>query len=367
VYSICQPTAGTNAKYYSYIVREMARTQWIAALAKGIRERSTDFRFDGFANQSVPLPPPAEQSAMVRFLDHVDRHIRRCIRAKQMLIALLNEQKQTIIQRAVTSGLDSDVPLKPSGLTWLGDLPKHWEVVSLRYLATKFGSGITPRGGAAIYQETGIPFLRSQNIHFDGLRLQGVARISSSLHEELRGTHVRSGDVLLNITGASIGRVCAVPHGFDEANVNQHVCIIRPITRRIVPRFLSACLSTSFMQRLIRTEQNGASREGLTLQAIRGFKIILPPLEEQERIVDRIREQTQEIVDANKRTEHEVALLREYRIRLFADVVTGKLDVREAAAELPKDSAAAEPLEDIEPLGEPENSDLEVAAEEVDA
>ena len=106
VYSVCEPAPGANAHYYSYVVREMARSEWILALAKGIRERSTDFRFGEFASQPVPLPPLDEQAAIVRFLDHADRRIRRYIAAKKKLIALLNEQKQAIIDRAVTRGLD---------------------------------------------------------------------------------------------------------------------------------------------------------------------------------------------------------------------------------------------------------------------
>ena len=106
----------------------MSRAQWILALAKGIRERSTDFRYEMFGNQFVPLPPPDEQAAIVRFLDHANRKIDGFIRAKRKLIGLLNEQKQAIIHRAVTRGLHPDVPLKPSGIPWLGDIPKHWEI-----------------------------------------------------------------------------------------------------------------------------------------------------------------------------------------------------------------------------------------------
>ena len=115
VYSVCEPGPTANSHYYAYVVREMARSQWIQALAKGIRERSTDFRFDEFASQQLPLPPLSEQAAIVRFFKHADRRIRRSIGAKQKLIALLgNQQKQAIIHRAVTRGLDPNVPVRPS-------------------------------------------------------------------------------------------------------------------------------------------------------------------------------------------------------------------------------------------------------------
>ena len=131
VYAVCQPKKNVNAHYYAHIVREMARSQWILALSKGIRERSTDFRYDTFGKQVVPLPPLEEQEAIVKFLDYANGKLDRAIRAKRKTIALLNEQKQAIIHRAVTRGLDTSVPLKPSGIPWLGDIPAHWELLPL--------------------------------------------------------------------------------------------------------------------------------------------------------------------------------------------------------------------------------------------
>ena len=350
VYSVCKPEQQVNAYFYAHTLREMARNQWIQALAKGIRERSSDFRYTDFALQLVPLPPLAEQTAIVRYLDHVDRRIQRYIRAKQKLIELLEEQKQAVIHQAVTKGLDPDIRLKPSGVPWLGDVPAHWGVIPLGQLATKFGSGVTPRGGGTVYQKTGVPFLRSQNIHFEGLVLEDVARITPSLHHSLSGTHVVPGDVLLNITGASIGRVCSVPEDFSEGNVSQHVCIIRPKNSRLIPEFLAAFLSTPFMQREIRFEQNGASREGLTLRSIRSFKITVPPISEQQRILAEIRVQDGRLRPAIRRARRQIDLLREYRTRLIADVVTGKLDVREAAANLPNENDGDDPLDVVDDI-----------------
>ena len=297
-----------------------------------------------FLRAKIALPPKPEQQAIVRYLDYVDRRIRRHVSAKRKLIALLEEEKQAIVNRAVTRGLDPNVRLKPSGVEWLGDVPEHWGVRRLGYLATKFGSGITPRGGATVYQESGVPFLRSQNIHFDGLRMQGVARIPPSLHEELSGSHVEPGDVLLNITGASIGRACSVPGNLAEGNVNQHVCIIRPRRNHLHPNLLAAYLSTPMMQREIQYEQSGASREGLTLHSIRNFKVVVPPLREQTAIVEYLDNATADIDTAITRARRQIDLVQEYRTRLIADVVTGKLDVREAAAQLPDEDDEAEPI-----------------------
>ena len=320
-------------RYLERLLRSKPAIDVINASTFGAKMPRADWQFIG--DMRIPLPPTDEQAAIVRYLDYVDRRARRYLAAKWKLIALLEEERQAVIHHAVTRGLDPNVPLKPSGVEWLGDIPAHWEVVRLSFLSSKFGSGITPRGGAATYQEHGIPFLRSQNVHFNGLRLNDVARISPKLHEELSGTHVKPGDVLLNITGASIGRVCSVPSTFREGNVNQHVCIIRPIPSRLVSGLLSSFLSTPMIQREIQQEQSGASREGLTLQSIRNFWIVAPPISEQAAIVEYLDIATTNIDTAMSRAHRQIELLEEYRTRLIADVVTGKLDVRAAAAALP--------------------------------
>ena len=186
----------------------------------GIQNLDSGMYFD----TQVGFPPPVEQEAIATYLDRETERIDALVEKKRRLIERLQEYRTALITRTVTRGLPPEAAraaglhpsprLKPPGVEWLGDVPEHWELLPLSYLATKFGSGITPRGGATIYQDTGVPFLRSQNIHFDGLRIQDVARIAPSLHRELATSHVEPRDVLLNITGASIGRVCSVPDDF---------------------------------------------------------------------------------------------------------------------------------------------------------
>ena len=335
-YSVFEPIEKCDLRFYEYLFKTQEMVGQFAQHSKGIGTGFNRLYTESFGSIFAVAPPLDEQRAIARCLDYVDGQIKQYVRAKERLIELLEEQKRAVINQAVTRGMDPDVPLKPSGVEWLGDVPAHWEVRRLKFLATKFGSGVTPRGGAAVYKETGIPLLRSQNVHFDGLRLHGVARIDPKLHDELSASHVMSGDVLLNITGASIGRTCAVPEGFEDGNVNQHVCIIRPRRDVISSAFLTAFLSTSFIQRRIRNELGGASREGLTLQSIRDFEVLIPPLDEQHRITDYIRRSSESLGMCN-RTLKQIELVNEYRTRLISDVVTGKLDVRDAGANLPED------------------------------
>lgn len=159
-----------------------------------------------------------------------------------------------------------------------------WPVDRIKDHAWKIGSGITPSGGAASYLDAGIPLLRSQNVHFDGLRLDDVAYIAEETHREMRGTKLRARDVLLNITGASIGRCAFVPDGFGEGNVNQHVCIIRPAAK-LTYKFLTYCLSAPWGQDQIFSSFTGASRQGLGQRDLGEIQVPLPPLPEQQRIV----------------------------------------------------------------------------------
>ncbi len=158
-----------------------------------------------------------------------------------------------------------------------------WPVARIKDHVSKIGSGVTPSGGAASYLDAGVPLLRSQNVHFDGLRLDDVAFIAAETHDEMSGTKLKARDVLLNITGASIGRCAFVPDSFGEGNVNQHVCIIRP-TARLDHRFLTYCLSAHWGQDQVFSSFTGASRQGLGQRDLGAIQVPLPPLPQQQRI-----------------------------------------------------------------------------------
>lgn len=164
------------------------------------------------------------------------------------------------------------------------ELPSEWEWVRLGNHVIKIGSGVTPRGGESVYQNAGIPLIRSQNVHMQSFSREGLVYISSSEDENMAQSRVMQNDVLLNITGASIGRACLVPDEVCPANVNQHVSIIR-CDASINPRFLVAYLASNHVQRYIMGSQAGATRQALTKSMIEDFMVPLPPPAEQKRIV----------------------------------------------------------------------------------
>ncbi len=160
-----------------------------------------------------------------------------------------------------------------------------FDTVPLWLLASKIGSGKTPSGGAATYRSSGVTFLRSQNVHFDGLRLDDVVFVDRATHVEMFGTRVQTDDVLLNITGASIGRVARVHSGVGDANVNQHVCIIRPVPG-VDARFLTYALASQPVQRQISLMQVGGNREGLNFEQVGHLRVPDVEASEQRRIAD---------------------------------------------------------------------------------
>lgn len=181
----------------------------------------------------------------------------------------------------------------------LKTLPKGWAWCRLGEICIKIGSGSTPRGGKNVYSFSGIPFLRSQNILDDGINLRDVAYISEDIHKSMSSTEVHPKDILLNITGASLGRCALVSDTFPPANVSQHVTIIRLIDERL--RFyIHKLLLSPMIQSMIWTRQVGMAREGLPKGTLQQFEIPLPPLDEQKRIVAALDELLPKVAEYQK-------------------------------------------------------------------
>jgi type I restriction enzyme S subunit len=286
----------------------------------------------GTKNIRVLVPSPDEQRSIAEFLDRKTGQIDELIGKKKELIQKLTEQRSALITAAVTGKLQSEIgnqksPMVDSGVSWFGEIPEHWDVRRLKFSVSKVGSGVTPSGGASSYQPSGIPLLRSQNIHFNGLRLDDVAFIDEAVHESMDNSQVFAGDVLLNITGASIGRCYFFDGTLGEANVNQHVCIIRP-EPGLLMRYLHYALWSDIGQLQIQIEQSGSGREGLNFAVLKNFIFPITGKDEQQAIVDYLDEKTGKIDGLIRKTETAIQTLEEYRTALITAAVTGKIDVR---------------------------------------
>lgn len=282
---------------------------------------------DDINNSNLPFPPLSEQTQIAAFLDHKTDLIDALIAKKEALIEKLKLQRQAIINEAVTKGLDPKAKMKDSGIEWLGEIPEEWDLATLRYMTHKVGSGVTPKGGAEVYSDEGVIFVRSQNVHFEGLRLDDVSFVSEEIHNSMSGSKVLYNDVLLNITGASIGRCCKVDID-EEMNVNQHVCIIRP-KENIDSDYLNFVLQSEIGQIQIKLGTTGGNREGLTFEAIKDFIIPIIPLNEQHSIVNFIRNSSSQLGTTISKILDQIQKLKHYRQSLISEAVTGKIDVRE--------------------------------------
>ncbi len=220
---------------------------------------------------------------------------------------------------------DSYDKYKESGVSWLGKIPAHWDCVKIKHFTYKVGSGVTPTGGSENYPDEGILFIRSQNVHFDGLKLDDAAFIYEETHNEMSKTAIKYDDVLLNITGASIGRCCVFKEVKTPANVNQHVCILRP-TKSLCPDWLSSVLGSKVGQNQIWMSHNGSSREGLNFADLKAFSIPLPPKDEQITIANFLDEKTAHIDGLIEKKRKLLKLLAERRAAIITNAVTKGLN-----------------------------------------
>jgi type I restriction enzyme S subunit len=310
--------------YFYYFVTGNERHLLVDWMKEGTTVESIELEY--LYRFPLNVPPLPEQEEIVRYLDTKTQEIDQLVSITQKKIDLLKERRSSLINEVVTKGLNPNVELKDSGVEWIGEIPRHWVVSGLGFQTMKIGSGSTPRGGSEVYVESGIPFIRSQNVHFDGLRLEDVSYIDEETHGSMRGSQVLLNDVLLNITGGSIGRCCVVKEVDVEMNVNQHVCIIRT-KDSLNSHFLNYILSSEVGQTQVTYNVSGGNREGLTGEGIRGFKVTLPPLPEQEEIVRYLDTKTQEIDQLVSIEEKRIETLKEYRQCLISEVVTGKVKV----------------------------------------
>ena len=305
----------------------------------------------------LPLAPLPEQSAIVRFLDHADRRIRRYIHAKQKLVKLLEEQKQALIHQIVTRGLDPNVRLKPSGVEWLGDVPEHWEIHQLGRVG-RFFKGV---GGTKEDEvPSGVPCVRYGDLY---MQHQYFIRESRSLVSEQRAvdyTPIQYGDVLFAGSGETIEEI-----GKSAVNlISRHACcggdvIIFRSQIEVDASFLG--YATDCPQ---AAHQKSLMGRGVTVMHIYGDElkyvwVAIPPLHEQAASARYLDKTTADVDTAIDRARRQIELLREYRPRLIADVVTGKLDVREAAASLLEEADERDPLDEGVPLESAEELAME--------
>jgi len=259
-----RPNHKVNSEYLAHFFKSPIYWYQISGMSTGATLPGVNASKLG--SLEIPLPPLDDQKRIAAILDKADT-IRR--------------KRQQAIQLA-------DDFLRSVFLDMFGDPvtnPKGWEVKSLKELTNKLGSGSTPRGGKEAYLEEGISLIRSLNVHDNKFLHKNLAFISDKQAEKLKNVIIEKGDLLLNITGASVCRASLVDNDILPARVNQHVCIIRTKPDKILPTFLARLItSSSYKQKLMSiATAGGATREALTKQQVESLDIIVPPFEVQEK------------------------------------------------------------------------------------
>lgn len=328
-YVVARPFPSVEPRYFAALFRTGDYMAEIDSASRGIVKDRNRLYWDQFKQMQSPRPPPEEQAAIVRFLDWANGRLERAIRAKRKVIALLMEQKQAVVQRLVLRGGDSRC------------LPEHWEVRSLKAVS-QVQSGVTlgkDYGGEKTHE---YPYLRVANVQAGFVNLSEVKTIRVPPTEAMRST-LAAGDVLMTEGGDpdKLGRGCVWDEQVAQCLHQNHVFAVRPDVERLAPQFLAALLGTSYARAYFQSTAKQTTNLASTNKTKIGrLQVPLPPIAEQHKILAAVTAETRPSNAAIARLEGEIQLLREYRIRMVADIVTGQLDVRAAADRLPDDTVA---------------------------
>lgn len=295
--------------------------------------------FEDMKKLPTIIPTKYDQQKIANFLDIKTKQFDSIISRKIQLIQKLEEAKKSLISEVVTGKVkivDGEMvkrqsrEMKYSGVEWLGMIPMEWEVKKIKFISSKIGSGKTPKGGSEIYQDEGIIFLRSQNVYDSGLRLEDVVYIDKKIDKTMINTRVKYEDVLLNITGASIGRCSIYLNKIYPANVNQHVCIIRFDDKVAMKKLCLYILQSELVQRQIMSYQTGASREGLNFDEIKNISINLPKNRAEQLEIERfLSVKIKLIYNMIVKNELQIQKLKQAKQSMISEAVTGRIDLRE--------------------------------------
>jgi type I restriction enzyme S subunit len=351
--------------FVDHLLRTKPYASEYVCRSTGIRSSRLRLYPESFLDIPIICPSYDEQEQILSFLQIKDQAIRRFIRSKRRLIELLNEQKQAIIHRAVTRGLNPNVCLKPSGIDWLGDVPQHWEVLRAKAVCSEIidCKNRTPEavddGEYLVVRTTCI-----RNGQFDPY---GGYKTDKKNYQAwtARGAPC-AGDVFFT-REAPAGEACLVPER-DDLCMGQRMMYFRPDPELLDPRFLLLNIYGPLTRTYVELATNGSTVGHLRLGQVYALPILWCPLEEQKAIIKHVGSETQNIDRTRIATQREIDLLREYRTRLIADVVTGKLDVRGMELSEMDETAMLGDFDDSEEMADlAEDTDEVEVIEEEDA
>ncbi len=368
-YAVFKTLNNDNPYYLEFLFRAVPMRGLFRSESKGLGTGTSGFLrlySDRFASLTMALPPRTEQDQIVAYLRAQDAHIARFIKAKRDLIALLNEQKLQIIDRAVTRGLDPSVKLKSSGVEWLGDIPVHWEAVQLKHVADVRFSGVDKH---AHDHELPIRLCNYTDVYkYDTITEELELMRATATAVEISRLTLQAGDVIItkdSETPDDIAVPAWVPSALPGVVCGYHLGLLRPMPQKICGEFLFRALGAARVAEQFHVLATGVTRFALSKHDVKNAMIPLPPFSEQQLICRWIDAASMPLDIAISRTNDEIKLIREYRDRLIADVVTGQLDVRSWVPG-PYDVTGGDEVLTLAALGDDTESDTEIEVDDGD-
>ena len=326
-YGVYRAFPTLDARFLHLLVRSIPFQWELQVRSKGIWMSRLQLTDESFLSAPFPLPPLHEQRAIVRYLDRADDRILRYLDAQRRLVALLEEERQATINQAVTRGLDADAPLKPSGIEWLGDVPAHWEIgATKRIYEIRLGKML--QSEPRVSNDVRVPYLKAVHVQWDGVNVTDAPLMWASPREVERYS-IANGDLLV-CEGGEGGRCSILDNVPDDTIIQNALHRVRPIagwSNQFLYYVMRAISETGFFDAI----NDKATIAHFTKEKFDALRIPLPPIPEQRAIVRYLDDATAAIDAKIARARRLIELLEEYRTRLIADVVTGKLDVRDAA------------------------------------
>ena len=328
VYTVCYAkNENINHHFYSHFFRTMAQTGFINSLAKGIRVRSTEFRWNESRNVYLVEPPKADQEKIVSFLDTETARIDNLISKQEKLIELLEEQRKSIISHAVTKGLNPNAPMKDSGVEWLGEVPEHWNLKPIKFLA-KTNQLTLAENTDENYE---IQYVDIGSVS----RTNGIEKIETILFKDAPSRArriVKDGDIIVSTVRTYLKAIAYIENPPKNLIVSTGFAVLNPIRTVIFPQYAKfTFLAEQFIAEVI-AKSKGISYPAITATELADIKIALPPLNEQKVILQYLLEENLKMNKLISKQNQLIEKLKEYRASIISHAVTGKIDVRELGA-----------------------------------
>lgn len=329
-YNVLEEFTGQNRMYFKHLMKSQVFISELQRNVTGIRQ-GKNIDVNDFREIIMPIPPRTEQDQIVRYLDHQLAKINKFIKAKKKLIAVLKEQKQAIINEAVTKGWDPNVKMKASGIEWLGDVPEHWKVTPLkRILEVKMTDG--PHETPA-FLDYGIPFVSADAVQDGKLHLKRMrGYISQEDHKKYcEKIKPQINDIFIVKSGSTTGKSCIVDFK-EDFSVWSPLALVRT-KQEFEPYFVFNAICSTYFQKQVENKWSFGTQPNIGMGVLQNLIITIPDYSEQIVIAKTIRERTTGIDVAIKKINDEIDLITEYKNSLISDVVTGKVDVRNIVIE----------------------------------